>query len=131
MKYKPGSYQLSDAFVEHVAEVAHAANVAHCARHGDTSHKTWAETPNAIKESTRHGVRHALQNPDATAESMQTEWRRFKEADGWTYGPVKDVEKKTHPNLVPYGDLQAHEKAKDELFLGIVRAFEAAYRSVV
>jgi hypothetical protein len=42
-------------------------------------------------------------------------WRRSKEADGWTYGEVKDPVKKTHPLLLDWNDprLPEEEKQKD------------------
>jgi hypothetical protein len=45
-----------------------------------------------------------------------------KEADGWKHGPVKDPEKKEHPCMVPYGQLPAEQRAKDYLFIAVVKA---------
>ncbi len=117
---------LSRNFLLTVASVAHAANAAHCASAGDLSHKPWSETPEDILEGTVSGVKYAIENPEATPESMHTNWRKDKEAAGWTYGTEKNYDKKTHPNLVPFGDLPAYERTKDFLFLGVVRAYTAA-----
>lgn len=51
-------------------------------------------------------------------ESHQV-WMDAKIADGWTYGPVKDVEKKTHPCLVPYEQLPKEQRFKDVLFMAV------------
>jgi hypothetical protein len=40
-------------------------------------------------------------------------WMRMKIAQGWVQGEVKDFEKKTHPDLVPFIDLPEIEKRKD------------------
>jgi hypothetical protein len=49
-------------------------------------------------------------------------WLKEKEASGWVYGPVKNVEKKTHPCMVPYEDLPPSQKSKDLIFVSTVRA---------
>ena len=53
-------------------------------------------------------------------------WFSEKEKDGWHYGPIKDPDKKEHPSMVPYEMLPAVEKAKDTIFLTVVRALIAA-----
>jgi hypothetical protein len=68
------------------------------------------------------GVQFAIDNPDVTPEESHENWLRDKEAEGWTYGPVKDVEAKTHPCMVPYADLPESQQVKDHLFLAIVKA---------
>jgi hypothetical protein len=36
---------------------------------------------------------------------------------GWVYGPDYNAERKTHPDLVPYGELGQLERDKDDVFL--------------
>ena len=48
-------------------------------------------------------------------------WMNAKIKDGWIYGEVKDVDKKTHHCLIPYEQLPYEEKIKDWISLGIVR----------
>jgi hypothetical protein len=43
--------------------------------------------------------------------------------EGWKYGEIKDVEKKEHPCMVPYEELDLNQKAKDSLFIAVVRSF--------
>ena len=47
---------------------------------------------------------------------------RQKEEEGWTWGPVKDPEKKQHPCMVPFDQLPREQQAKDFIFRSIVRA---------
>lgn len=47
------------------------------------------------------------------AENVHDVWAAGRIAEGWTYGPTKDSEKKTTPLLVAYGDLSDEEKAYD------------------
>jgi hypothetical protein len=35
---------------------------------------------------------------------------------GWNYGRVRDVEKKTHPDMVPFEHLGRKEQEKDWVF---------------
>lgn len=47
------------------------------------------------------------------AENVHDVWAAGRIAEGWTYGPEKDSEKKTTPLLVAYSDLPDEEKAYD------------------
>ena len=47
------------------------------------------------------------------AENNHDHWARQRIEDGWTYGPHRDDALKTHPDLVPYGDLPEGEKEYD------------------
>jgi len=61
------------------------------------------------------GVRFALENPGMTPEENHENWMRMKQRQGWVLGPVKDFARKTHPDLVPYGDLPVVEAMKDTM----------------
>ncbi|MCS6958407.1 MAG: RyR domain-containing protein, partial [Aquificaceae bacterium] len=50
---------------------------------------------------------------EAMAEELHNLWMEEKLSQGWTYGPVRDNEKKTHPNLVPYEELPEDVKELD------------------
>lgn len=47
------------------------------------------------------------------AENVHEVWAASRVAQGWTYGPLRDDEKKQTPCLVPYADLPEEEKAYD------------------
>ena len=47
------------------------------------------------------------------AENNHEHWASQRIEDGWTYGPQRDDARKTHPDLVPYGDLSEGEKRYD------------------
>ena len=38
---------------------------------------------------------------------------------GWVYGEVRDTEKKTHPDMVPYAELGQLEQDKDAVFVAL------------
>ena len=47
------------------------------------------------------------------AENTHDHWAQQRIEDGWVYGPQRDDASKTHPDLVPYGDLPENEKEYD------------------
>jgi serine phosphatase RsbU (regulator of sigma subunit) len=47
-------------------------------------------------------------------------WSWEKRLNGWTYNIVKDEPNKTHPGLVPYGDLSESEKEKDRELVRLI-----------
>lgn len=47
------------------------------------------------------------------AENVHDVWAAGRISEGWTYGKVKDADKKVTPLLVPYNELPESEKAYD------------------
>ena len=47
------------------------------------------------------------------AENAHDVWALGRIGQGWTYGPKRDDDAKTHPDLVPYADLPDKEKEYD------------------
>jgi hypothetical protein len=58
---------------------------------------------------------------ETTPEREHDSWWRAYEAMGWKYGPVRDRERKEHPDMVPYNDLTIDERDKDEIFLELCK----------
>ncbi|MFB9778834.1 RyR domain-containing protein [Rhodococcus baikonurensis] len=107
--------------IEHVARVCHEANRAIQIATGDSKvSPQWDDAPQWQRESAIEGVRKAIDG--ATHEELHESWCEFKRADGWVFGPEKDEAIKTHPCLVPYGELPAEQKSKDAVFSAIVGA---------
>lgn len=104
---------------EDIARIAHEVNRAYCKALGDESQVAWEEF--GEKETTIQGVAFALDEPDATPEKAHESWMAGKAALGWAYGEEKDEEQKTHPCMVPYGELPVEQRAKDYIFLAIVK----------
>lgn len=103
-----------------VATVCHEVNRAYCKAIGDDSQPAWEDAPRWQQESAVNGVRFVLYNPNAEPADQHQNWVEGKAADGWTYGPVKDVDKKTHPCMLPYESLPQEQKIKDHLFRAVV-----------
>ena len=67
------------------------------------------------------GTKYVLENPATTAKENHNLWMEEKMNQGYTYGDVLDVEKKTHPSMIPFEDLSDVEKRKDEMDVLMVR----------
>ena len=110
--------------IEACARAAHEANRAYCLAIGDGSQPSWDDAPEWQKSSARNGVAGALAGN--TPEQSHASWFDEKYANGWAWGEHKDPERKLHPCMVPYADLPPEQRAKDDLFLAVVRAVAAA-----
>lgn len=105
-----------------IAMVCHEANRAWCLTDGDTSQKPWTEAEQWQRDSAIKGVIFTVGNPDAPDSAQHDAWLADKVRDGWTYGPVKDADAKTHPCIVPFAELPDFQRKKDTLFRAIVNA---------
>lgn len=52
---------------------------------------------------------------EAIAENTHDIWAEARMAEGWTYGEVRDDDKKQHPNLIPYSALPEEEKEYERI----------------
>jgi hypothetical protein len=109
--------------VDLIAQVCHDSNRAYALATGEDPAKVWSTwdlAPEAIKESSRVGVRKALEG--ATPRELHQSWCATKQADGWTYGETRDNDRKIHPCLCAYDLLPEAQRVKDSLFGAIVSA---------
>ncbi len=111
--------------VEDIARVCHEVNRAYCQALGDDSQPKWEDAPAWQRDSARNGVHLHISHRDSTPADSHNSWIKEKQENGWVYGKVKDAEAKTHPCLVTFDELPAEQRAKDHLFLAVVRALEA------
>jgi len=117
----PSATASDPARVTAIARAAYEINQAYCSGIGDTLAPNWMDTDKAVRIGVEAGVREHLENPDITPEESHANWVKSKEADGWKYGPVKDMDKKEHPCMVPYSELPKSQQAKDYIFAGVIR----------
>lgn len=52
-------------------------------------------------------------------EELHDDWVKAYEAMGWQYGPRYSADAKTHPDMVPYGQLGRRERDKDAVFVAL------------
>jgi len=105
---------------ERIARVAHEVNRAYCQSLGDHTQAPWEEAPEWQRASAVAGVALHTQDPRAGPEASHEAWSEEKRRTGWVYGPVKDATAKTHPCLVPFGELPREQQAKDFIFRAVV-----------
>ena len=106
---------------EQIARIAHEANRAYCASIGDASQVAWDRAPEDIRESVMVGVAAHFKDENLTVVQTHGEWMDFRRKQGWKHGPVKDARRKTHPNMVPFGQLPPEQQVKDYLFCAVVK----------
>lgn len=109
----------SQETIEYVAEACHEVNRAHCRLSGDYSQPTWYAAPEWARNSAILGVRGVIDGngPDESHNS----WLKQKTEEGWSYGPVKDINAKIHPCFVSYDKLPPTQRWKDVLFVTTAR----------
>ena len=78
-------------------------------------------------DSLLQGTRFGLKNIGMTPEENHENWMRCKTEQGWVYGEVKDFEKKTHPDLVPFDELPKVEADKDIMDCMMVKELSDFY----
>lgn len=110
------------------ARAAHEANLAYCMSIGDDSQMPWELAPKWQQDSAIAGVHGVLRGN--SPEQSHEGWMALKLREGWTYGAVKDADKKTHPCLLPYSQLPAEQRVKDSLFVAVVKAVLDTYRQL-
>lgn len=72
---------------------------------------TYRPTPIPTAEIELDSGLHEL--VERLAESNHDHWARQRMDQGWIYGPQRDDQKKTHPDLLPYHQLSESEKGYD------------------
>lgn len=113
--------------LELIARAAHEANRSYCATIGDAPIDRWERTPEIVRNSLIEGVRQhviaATEGSVITPYQSHQRWLDYKTAEGWKFGPTKNVELKLHPNMVPFDELPKTQQAKDYIFCGVVGLF--------
>lgn len=105
-----------------IAIVCHEANRAYCRGLGDDSQRSWEDASDFQRSSAVLGVLHHLTEPNSSPADSHNVWLKHKTDEGWTYGEVKDAERKTHPCFRPFEELPHEQQVKDVLFKAIVDA---------
>lgn len=107
--------------VEEIAEVCHEANrTLQRLTFDPLPSPPWSEIEPWQLVASVKGVKAALTG--VTPAELHAAWCRDRAAEGWVYGPVKDVGRREHPCMVEYTALPLAQQAKDAVFLAIVSA---------
>jgi hypothetical protein len=63
--------------------------------------------------------RQCGEHPSRSPEELHGSWMQSYLSMGWIYGPTYDRAKKTHPDLVPFAELEEREQDKDAVFVAL------------
>ena len=69
--------------------------------------------PNPVNTADIELDKELLKLTEKIAENVHEVWAKGRMQEGWTYGPVRNDEKKETPCLVPYCQLPEEEKEYD------------------
>jgi len=108
---------------EEIARVIHTQNAELQRIQGDpVPSLPWDSESDELRQGVIRNVAKA--RAGMTPRMLHEEWVRDKQEHGWTLGPEKDSERRTHPCLVPYWDLPDYQRDKNRLFVSTVRALD-------
>jgi len=116
---------ITERDLNNIAMMCHAVNRAYCEFNGDTSQVPWSQAPQWQRDSAIAGAKGICNGTITRPEESHESWLAVKNADGWSYGEVKDVDKKEHPCMVPYDQLPPEQRVKDHLFFAVVSSYLA------
>jgi hypothetical protein len=55
----------------------------------------------------------------SSPEELHDDWVKAYERMGWRYGPERDSVARTHPDMVPFDELEPREQDKDAVFVAL------------
>lgn len=70
-------------------------------------------TPQPLDTASVELPQELLDLSEEIARNVHDVWSKNRIAEGWTWGPVRNDEKRQTPCLVPYEELPEEEKAYD------------------
>ena len=70
-------------------------------------------TPTPVDTSNIQLPEELMALAEAISKNVHEVWAQNRMNEGWTYGPVRDDQKRQTPCLVPYDQLPEEEKAYD------------------
>ena len=80
----------------------------------------WDEREEPFKAQFRKVIEHQCSDQRSRSpEELHGRWMQSYLTMGWVYGQDYSPENKTHPDLVPYADLELREQDKDAVFIAL------------
>jgi len=81
---------------------------------------TWDEREEPFKEQFRKVIeRQSGEQRSRSPEELHGSWMQSYFTMGWVFGEEYSRDNKTHPDLVPYADLDQLERDKDAVFVAL------------
>lgn len=80
----------------------------------------WAEREEAFRTQFLDVIERQMgPQRSESPEELHGSWVQAYLTMGWTYGEVRDPVAKTHPDLVPFSQLEQREQDKDAVFIAL------------
>lgn len=117
-----GSRLIPALDLDAIACIVHEALRAYSAEIGESSGVPWEQSPRWQRYTTLAGVSAILCGDVTSPQGSHGYWCECRKAEGWQYGPTFDESAKTHPCLVPWGELSEAHRRKDVMFFVLVEA---------
>lgn len=106
---------LNERRAEFVYEAARLAAIAAAA---PIIPEPWADREEAFRNQFVEVIeRQCGEMRSGSPEELHGSWMQAYIDMGWQYGPERNVDKKTHPDMVPYAQLGQLEQDKDAVFV--------------
>lgn len=100
--------------------VYNAARLAALAANAPIVPVPWAQREQPFKDQFLHVIeRQCGEQRSRSPEELHGSWMQAYFGMGWVYGEKHDPAKKTHPDLVPYEQLEKREQDKDAVFVAL------------
>ena len=81
---------------------------------------SWDEREEPFKAQFREVIEiQCGEQRSRSPEELHGSWMQAYVDMGWVYGEKYDREAKTHPDMVPYADLEQREQDKDAVFVAL------------
>ena len=111
---------MSDLNERRARFVYEAARLAAVAANAPIIPESWDQRENDFRAQFLNVIaKQCGPNRCRSAEQLHENWVEAYRKNGWTYGPVRNVEKRTHPDMVPYEELGQLERDKDAVFVAL------------
>ena len=80
----------------------------------------WADREEAFRAQFLEVIeRQCGEHRSGSPEELHGSWVQAYIAMGWAWGPERNPETKTHPDMVPYDQLGSLERDKDAVFVAL------------
>ena len=110
-----------DELTEHRSRFVYdAARLAAQAANAPVIPVPWDEREEPFKAQFRKVIeRQCGEQRSHSPEELHGSWMQSYFSMGWVFGEEYSREQKTHPDLVPYADLEQREQEKDAVFVAL------------
>ncbi len=97
-----------------IAKLVHHVNNHICALNGEQT-MAWEDLPAHMRDGLITTI-----NGNETARQAHESWMKNRLENGWKLGPVKSIEDKISPCLIPYDELPYEQRIKDTVRCAII-----------